>query len=66
MFYLYMSVMNIMNVLRTGMDVSVSHIHVGLCNISNIPLYKESAFQNNSCKMVLSTPSTIPTTQVQF
>ena len=25
--------MNIMNVLRTGVDVSISHIHIWLCNI---------------------------------
>ena len=30
--YIYMCVMNIMNVLRTGMNMSISHIHVWLCN----------------------------------
>ena len=35
MFYLYMRVMNIMNVLRTSMDVSISHVHVWLCNITS-------------------------------
>ena len=27
-----MCVMNIMNVLRTGMSMSISHIHIWLCN----------------------------------
>ena len=31
--YLYMCVMDIMNVLRTGMNMSISHIHIWLCNI---------------------------------
>ena len=30
---LSMGVMDIMNVLHTGMNMSISHIHVGLCNI---------------------------------
>ncbi len=29
---IYMCVMDIMNVLRTGMNMSISHIHVWLCN----------------------------------
>ena len=29
---LSMCVMDIMNVLRTGMNMSISHIHVWLCN----------------------------------
>ena len=31
---LSMCVMDIMNVLRTGMNISISHIHVWLCDIS--------------------------------
>ena len=33
MFYVYMSVMDIMDVLRTGMNMYISRIHVWLCYI---------------------------------
>ena len=33
MFYVYMCVVDIMNVLRTGMNMYISRIHVWLCYI---------------------------------
>ena len=36
MLYIYMCVMDIMNVLRAGINMSISHVHVWLCNISSI------------------------------
>ena len=33
MLYIYMCVMDIMNVLRTGMSMSISRIHIWLCYI---------------------------------
>ena len=34
-YVIYMCVMDIMNVLRTGMNVSISRIHIWLCNTFN-------------------------------
>ena len=36
MFYVYVIYTNIMNVLRTGMNMSISRIHIWLCNSSSV------------------------------
>ena len=53
---LSMCVMDIMNVLRTGMNISISHIHVGLCYSSNtlhlpslLSLLHHEILQSASC-----------------
>ena len=51
---LSMCVMDIMNVLRTGMNMSISHIHVWLCN--NTTFSVQSGPGSNGKKMVLYTP----------
>ena len=46
---LYMCVMDIMNVLPTGMNMSFSHIHVWLCNSASLDNV-ESTFSKNYAK----------------
>ena len=38
--YIYVCVMDIMNVLRTGMNMSISHFHIWLCNMWSYLLFR--------------------------
>ena len=53
---LSMYVMDIMNALCTGMNMSISNIHVWLCNIDIFTQDKldyEITFKNTGCKIYL-------------
>ena len=44
MFYVYMCVMDIMNVLRTGMNMYISHVHIWLCYTTFVSYVKQKTF----------------------
>ena len=52
--YIYMCDMNIMNVLRTGMNMYISHIHVWLCNRNSWSMHqpKRCEYEDNSSNIL--------------